>query len=225
MTVIVFDVNGTLLDLAGLDEPFEEVFGGRAAELKRLWFARLVHTASVLTTLGSWQDFGVVGRAVLADVAAVAGVPISTADADRVLGAMTGLPAHPDVAQGLTRLREAGADLVALTNSGQRTAEAQLAAAGIDGHFDRIMSVDAVLRFKPDRAVYDHCRDQVGARTGDLLMVAAHDWDCAGAMRAGWRSGFLERPGQSYNALLQPATYRAPDLVALAEVLITDRVV
>lgn len=225
MAVIVFDVNETLLDLSGLDASFAEAFGDRAGELKRLWFARLVHTSAVLTMIGSWQDFGVVGRSVLADLATRVGIAVDDAQVDRILGQMTSLEPHPDVVPGMTRLAAAGARLVALTNSGQTTAEAQLAAAGLDGFLDAILSVDAVKRFKPDPAVYEHCAAVLDVAPIDLLMVAAHDWDCAGAMRAGWRSAFLERPGQGYNRLLQPPTHRAPDLPTLAGQLVAAGVV
>ncbi len=222
MSVIVLDVNETMLDLSGLDDPFAEVFGDRGPEVKRLWFARLLHTSVVMTVLGTWQDFGVVGAAVLTDVATSLDLPVDDAQVSRIVGTMRHLEAYPDVRPGLTALRAAGHDLVALTNSGQPTAEAQLAAAGIDDLFDRIISVDAVLAFKPDQAVYTHCREEMGAPASAMVLVAAHDWDCSGAMRAGWRAAHVDRPGRTYNPLLQAPTWRGADLTAVAEVLLAD---
>ncbi|WP_262506332.1 hypothetical protein [Rufibacter tibetensis] len=31
----------------------------------------------------------------------------------------------------------------------------------------------------------------------DIMLVAAHGWDVAGALRAGARAAFLSRPGQA----------------------------
>lgn len=219
MATIVCDVNETLLDLAGLDGPFTEVFSERAEEVKRLWFARLLHTSTVMTTVGTWQDFGVVARTVLRDTAERLGLPLGDAQAGDLVGGMRRLRAHPDVVDGITALAGAGHRVVALTNSGQATAEAQLAHAGLDVQLDRILSVDPTLRFKPDPAVYAHAANELGATPWDLVMVAAHDWDCAGAMRCGWRSGFVSRPGQTYNPLLQPPTWRASDLLGLASAI------
>lgn len=223
MATIVCDVNETLLDLSGLDARFAAVFGERGGEVKRLWFARLLHTSSVLTQLGTWQDFGVVGRTVLADTAARLGLSLGGSDAAGIVAGMRELPAHPDVVGGIEALRAGGHSVVALTNSGQSTAEAQLAFAGLDGMLDRIMSVDATLRFKPDPAVYAHAESELGVGPADLVMVAAHDWDCAGAMARGWRSGFVARRGQAYNPLLHPPTWSAPDLPRLAAVIADAR--
>lgn len=219
MATIVCDVNETLLDLSGLDEVFACHVGERAAEVKRLWFARLVHTSVVLTTLGTWQDFGVVGRAVLADLSERFQLGLDDAAVAEVVGAMTSLPAHPDVVPGIEALRRAGHRVVALTNSGQATAEAQLAHAGLDSLLEMILSVDATASFKPAREVYVHAQEQLEVPTSELVMVAVHDWDCAGAMKAGWSAAFLRRPGQAYNPLLQPPTWEAPDLVVLASQL------
>ncbi len=220
MPVIVFDVNETLLDLSELDQPFVEVFGDRAAQIKRLWFARLLHTSVVMTTIGTFQDFGVIGKAVLSDLGRSLEHPVSDADVAGIVGTMRSLSPHPDVVPGLGRLAAAGWRLVALTNSGQDTAEAQLSSAGIADFFDRIIGVDAIRHFKPDRVVYEHCTDELATSTGELVMVAAHDWDCAGAMRVGWRSAFVARPGQTYNPLYQPATWSGPDVDAVATTLL-----
>lgn len=216
MTTIVCDVNETLLDLAGLDDAFRDVFADRWGEVKRLWFARLLHTSTVMATVGTWQDFGVVARAVLRDTAERLALPLTDAQAGDLVGGMRELGAHPDVVDGIAALVDAGHRVVALTNSGQATAEAQLAHAGLATRLDRILSVDATLRFKPDPAVYAHAAEVLEAAPSELVMVAAHDWDCAGAMRCGWRAGFLRRPGQTFNPLLQPPTWQAADLVALA---------
>ncbi|MGI9016809.1 MAG: haloacid dehalogenase type II [Euzebya sp.] len=223
MAVIVFDVNETLLDLSGLDQPMRKVFGDRAGEVKRLWFARLLHTSTVMTMLGTWQDFGTIGRAVLVDLGQRLDLEVSEDQADEIVGIMAKLSAHEDVRPGLVQLTGAGLSLVALTNSGQATAEAQLTSAGIDDLFDDILSVDAVLRFKPDTAVYDHVRDHLEQRASDLVMVATHDWDCAGALKAGWRAGYVHRPGQAYNPLLQPPTFRGEDMIDLAQTMLDSR--
>lgn len=220
MATIVFDVNETLLDLSGLDEPFGSAFGDRAGEVKRVWFARLLHTSAVMTILGQFEDFGTVGQAVLTDLGDRLGLEVSADDVTRIVGTMRELEPYPDVVPGLTALGDAGAGLVALTNSGQATAEAQLAHAGIAAMFDRIISVEGAGRFKPDRAVYDHCRDTLGITTDQLTLVATHDWDCAGALAAGWKAGFVQRPGQAYNPLFDSPTYAAGDLVSLTRTII-----
>ncbi|MEE8601132.1 haloacid dehalogenase type II [Euzebya tangerina] len=221
MSVIVFDVNETLLDLSGLESKFDAAFDEQGDEMRRLWFARLLHTSSVMTQLGLWDDFGVIGKQVLVDLAdRMYFDDFSPAQAEDIVGTMRELPAHDDVVGGLRILKDTGSTLVALTNSGQSTAEAQIKSAGIDSYFEQIISVEAVRKFKPDIAVYNHCAAELGAEPSDVTLVAAHDWDCAGAMAAGWKAAFVRREGQGYNPALPAPTYREDDMISLARTLI-----
>jgi 2-haloacid dehalogenase len=58
-------------------------------------------------------------------------------------------PAHPDVPARLKQLKKAGFRLVTLTNSPPDAQVKQLKAAGIDGWFDHLFSVDRVRRSNP----------------------------------------------------------------------------
>jgi 2-haloacid dehalogenase len=77
------------------------------------------------------------------------------------------------------------------------------------------MSVQAVGKFKPAVEIYNMAAEKLKESARDLWMVAAHDWDIAGAMHAGWRGAFVARPGM----VVAPQA-KAPDIVGqdLAEV-------
>jgi 2-haloacid dehalogenase len=111
----------------------------------------------------------------------------------------------PDVPGGLIRLREAGHRLVVLTNSAGETAKRHLERAGLLACFERVVSVEEVQAYKPDRRVYEHALWELGAPPGETWLVAAHDWDVIGANAAGLRTVFVERGGP------QPVTV-VPDL-------------
>ena len=57
------------------------------------------------------------------------------------------------------------------------------------------MSVEGVQRFKPAAEVYQMAADKLGITTAQMRMVAAHNWDITGAMRAGCAGAFVARPG------------------------------
>ena len=59
--------------------------------------------------------------------------------------------------------------------------------------FEKILSVDEVKRYEPARENYEGARE-LSVATDDILLVAAHAWDLAGAMAAGCRAAFVERP-------------------------------
>jgi 2-haloacid dehalogenase len=107
--------------------------------------------------------------------------------------------------------------MVALTNSAPTAATAQLAHAGLA--FSRVFSVDAVRRFKPAPEPYRMVATEMGREPGDLMMVAAHAWDIAGAMGAGLQGAFLARPGQVLDALTPAPQFIARDLLDLADQL------
>src|ERR671910_2319523 len=122
--VCLFDVNETLLDLGALDPHFERAFGD--AGVRRVWFLQLLQSALVATVTGAYSDFGQVGEAALEMVAERQGVQLTDEDRDLILGGMLELPPHPEVAESLERLRDAGLRLATLTNSTQQVAEAQM---------------------------------------------------------------------------------------------------
>jgi 2-haloacid dehalogenase len=105
------------------------------------------------------------------------------------------MPAFHDVAPGLDRLRARGHRLAVVTQSARATGEQHLSGAGILDRFERVLGTDAVGAAKPDRRVYAHALQTLGAEAGDTWFVAAHDWDVIGAHGAGLRTVFVDRGG------------------------------
>jgi 2-haloacid dehalogenase len=107
-----------------------------------------------------------------------------------------------------------------LTNSTLDVAEAQLAHARLRDHFDLLISADEVRRYKPAREVYALASERLQAPPGDLMLVAAHDWDVAGAMRAGLHAAFVARHGTALNPLDQKPAIVGPDVRAIADAIL-----
>ena len=214
--VLVFDVNETLLDLRVLDSVFERIFGD--ADVRKQWFGLVLRNAMTLTITGDYSDFVTVGAASLQMVADQHGISPSTVDRSVIRDTMTSMPTHSDVAPALEMLHTAGARLAALTNSPRDAAVSQLTNAGIAPLFEQIISVEETGKFKPAREVYEMAAHRLGITTAEMTMVAAHDWDVAGAMRAGCTGAYvLLRPGMALNPLYPPPDITGPDLIAVSE--------
>jgi 2-haloacid dehalogenase len=213
-SAIVFDVNETLLDLAAFDPAFTNHFG--TGNFRKEWFSEVLKLAFVSTTVGNYSDFGVIGHAALEILEKRYGKPCTDVQRKSILSIMRELPPHPDVPQGLETLRKEGFQLAALTNSTASTAEAQLTHAGIRNYFQFVFSADAVKRLKPAAEPYQMVASALGFAPNFLLMVAAHSWDIAGAIQAGWRGAFVSRPEQILDSLTPKPAFIAPDLVDLA---------
>lgn len=123
--VIVFDVNETLLDLSALEPQFVRLFGDPRA--LREWFSTVLLYSEVVTLAGPYTPFGDLGQAALDMLGTTRGVPISADDRNQIITGMLALPAHPDVHDGLRRLRDAGLRLATLTNSAPDAVARQLA--------------------------------------------------------------------------------------------------
>lgn len=213
-SAIVFDVNETLLDLKAMDTAFESRFG--SGTFRKEWFNEVLKLAFVSTVVGNYSDFGVIGLAALEVLEKRYGRLGMEEQRKNMLSLMRMLPPHPDVPAGLETLRKEGFCLVALTNSTAATAEAQLAHAGLRDFFKHVFSADTVRRLKPAREPYEMVATTLGVMPSSLLMVAAHSWDIAGAIRAGLNGAFIARPGQILDALTPKPAFVAPDLVYLA---------
>jgi 2-haloacid dehalogenase len=213
--VIAFDVNETLLDLRALDPVFEELFGD--ASLRGQWFAQMLQVAFVGAITDRYVDFTSAQRAALDMLAQRRDVRLPPDAADRVTSAMQALPAHPDVPDALSRLSAGGYRLATLSNSPLDVEQAQLAYAGLTGHFEAILSADTVRALKPRREPYELVARTFAVPIEQVMLVAAHAWDVAGALAAGCRAAFVARPGMPRNPIDPEPDFAAADLGELAD--------
>jgi len=213
--VLVFDVNQTMLDVGALRPHFARVFGDpRALEE---WFTLLLQYSMVVTLADSYSDFGTVGRAALEMLAATRKVQIPAEEQTRIMQGVLTLPAHPDIAPNLTRLRAVGFRMVTLTNSSSSAVRSQLQNAGLTQFFDESISVEFARRFKPDLAVYRGAAAHLGVQPGELRLIAAHAWDVFGAMKAGWHAAFVARNGIPLFPLGPTPDIVGPDMTAVTD--------
>jgi 2-haloacid dehalogenase len=213
--VIAFDVNETLLDLRALDEPFEQLLG--APSQRGQWFAQMLQLSFVGGLTGQYVDFTTAQRAALQMLARRCGLEVSEEAVVEMVDRMSRLPPHEEVPAALARLRETSLTVVALTNSVQRVAEAQLRNGGIAASFDAVISADDVGALKPAATPYQAVAERYGAPIGEVRLVAAHSWDISGALAAGARAAFVARPGMVLSPLGAQPDIVGPDLTAVVE--------
>jgi 2-haloacid dehalogenase len=114
-SVLVFDVNETLIDIESINPLFERVFGDK--RVMREWFGHLVMYSMTITLSGLYKDFWTLGAGVFQMVGAIHNVAIKPEDVEPLKNAMKTMPAHSDCDEGLTMLKDAGFRMVTLTNS------------------------------------------------------------------------------------------------------------
>ncbi|OBI96448.1 haloacid dehalogenase type II [Mycobacterium sp. 1465703.0] len=208
-SVLVFDVNETLIDIDSLAPLFGQLFGDE--RILREWFAQLVMYSMTITLAGNYVTFPVLAQGVLRMLGDVYRVNVTENDLDRLTTALLTMPAHPDAAEGLTALRDNGFRLVTLTNSPPNpNGPTALQHSGLAGFFEHQLSVDARSAFKPAPEVYGYVCQTLGVAPADCMMVAAHVWDTIGAQQVGFGGALITRRG---NAPLPVHGLPQPDIV------------
>jgi 2-haloacid dehalogenase len=219
-SVLVFDVNETLIDFESMNELFDRIYGDK--QVMREWLGHLIMYSMTITLSGLYVDYFSLGQGLLQMVGAIHGVTVKPKDIEEIKKGMTAMPAHLDVVEGLKHLKKLGYRMVTLTNSPPNpSGKSPLEQAGLAVHFERQFSIEAARAYKPAQVVYHMVAQELDVPPSSCCMVAAHVWDTVGAQSAGFSSALITRPG---NALLpirglpQP-NFVAKDLIHLAEVL------
>ena len=205
--ILAFDVNETLLDLGALDPLFERAFGDAA--VRPQWFAQMLQVAFVGMITGRDVDFTTAQHGALRMVAERTGTELSDAaggrdrrrDADAAAAPRRGARARPP-ARGR-------ADAVL---ADELVARGLAGAARARGH-RRPLRGDPVRRpgaggSSPRPSPTGSWPTRSTSPIGDVRLIAAHAWDCAGALAAGAKAAFVARPGM----VLSPVGEQ-PDIV------------
>lgn len=204
--VILFDINETILNLSVLKPKFKHYYGDE--KYLDTWFSMLLHSSTVCLITGVKTDFKNLAKATLDSLASKLNISLSDDDCNSILSTLANLPAHKDIQPALTKLRNAGFRLVALSNSSLTLLSSQLKNAEIYDYFDDVISVESANTFKPSPEAYHFAVSKLNTEPSNALLVATHDWDTHGALSAGLNAAFINRLGTSYNPM-----YKKPNIV------------
>jgi 2-haloacid dehalogenase len=216
--VIVFDVNETLLDMAPLKTNINTLF--IEPQAFRIWFGMVLHYSLVENCTDQYHDFSTIAETVLKMTAASLNKTVSDEDMKKALSAIKSLKAYPDVEKGLTLLKENGFRLATLTNSPENALKEQLINSNLTDHFEQALSINAIEKYKPLAETYLWAAKKLGVKPEEIIMIAAHGWDLAGATNAGLATGFIAREGQSLYTLSKKPDFQASDILEMAEKLV-----
>jgi 2-haloacid dehalogenase len=199
---VAFDVIDTLMSLEPLRARLTGI--GQPPGLLEAWYTRTLRDGMALSATGDYVSFTDVAEAALR---ALTHFTIGDEQVTSVMAGFGELPAFGDAVPALTRLTDAGLRVACLTNGSAYLASSFVNRTGLGALVDRVISVEEVYRWKPAGVVYLYAASVLDVPADRLALVAAHDWDCHGAKRAGLTTGWVSRKAGGFGA-----PFAAPDV-------------
>jgi 2-haloacid dehalogenase len=191
---LVFDVFGTLVDWrSGIAEAFRSSgVPGDPEQLADAWRARYAPIlAEVNNGSRPWGNFDELHLATLDDLLIERGLDLTAEARHRLVGAWHRLEPWPDVREGLEALRRQR--VTAALSNGHVALLVDLSRYG-DLRFDCLLSAELAHAYKPAPEVYRTAARLLDVQPAELMLVAAHPWDLAGARAAGLKTALIDRP-------------------------------
>ncbi|MCL8209235.1 MAG: haloacid dehalogenase type II [Actinomycetia bacterium] len=187
----VFDVYGTLLDLAALEVELRRRFGEAGGPFLERWRRAQLEYSWLHTLTGPVPPFEQVTAAAAAWALESLGLSGDPEELTRLW--RTALAAYPDVPAALDALAALGVPRIVLSNGDGAALAAALTAAGVIGAFDRILSAGEAGAFKPDPRVYRLAVEALGVEPAAVWFFSSNFWDVFGAKRFGFRVAWVRR--------------------------------
>jgi 2-haloacid dehalogenase len=213
--VVAFDVIETLMSLEPLRARLTDI--GQPPGLLEAWYTRTLRDGMALSATGDYVPFSEVAEAALRGLTHYT---VSDEQVSLVMAGFAELPAFPDAAPALTQLTDAGLRVACLTNGSAFLASSFVNRTGLGSLVDRVISVEEVYRWKPAGVVYLYAASILDVPADRLALVAAHDWDCHGAKRAGLTTGWVSRKSGGFGAPFAAPDVTGEDLTEVAAKLL-----
>lgn len=196
MKAIVFDVYGTLIDLASITTELT----GKVDNPKlffETWRNKQLEYSFRRGLMGAYKDFSEITRDALLFSNNILNEKLTEENIHSLLSIMSNAPTYDDVEHALMQLRQKACPLYAFSNGSKEKVTAILNNANLLEKLTNVISVDAVQSFKPDPNVYQHCCDSIGAPANECLLVSSNPFDIIGAKSFGMQTAWIKRTAAS----------------------------
>ena len=192
-TLLAFDVYGTLINPYAMADILRPTLGEQAEGVAAQWRTNQLQLAFRRGLMGRYVEFSACTRDALDVAIAAQGVEVASSIRDEWMSGYSRLPAFEEVDGALASLVAAGYRCVAFSNGTENAMQEVLENAGIVHHFETLVSVDDIRRFKPDPVVYHHLTRRMETNHADTWLVSSNNWDIQGARHAGLNAAWIHR--------------------------------
>lgn len=190
---IAFDAYGTLFDVYSIGALAEKLFPRRGAELAELWREKQIEYTRLRTLCSMYKPFWEVTQDALIFACKKLELELGFEAQNALMGQYAKLQSFPENLGVLQQLHATGLKLAILSNGNSQMLEAVVKAAGMQGLFNHILSVDAVKKFKTAPEAYQLGPDVFGLSAKNILFVSSNCWDACAATWFGYTTYWVNR--------------------------------
>jgi 2-haloacid dehalogenase len=216
-SVFIFDAYGTLFDVHAAIARHRQLVGPDADRVSASWRSKQLEYSWTLTLSGHYADFWVLTERAL-DYALAQAPQVDKAVKPKLLESYFKLDAFPDARTALKSLKAKGHKTGILSNGSPAMLKGAVEAAGIGGDLDARLSVDNLKMYKPRQEVYRLATDHFKCKPAEVAFASSNRWDIMGAVRAGFRTFWINRANMPGEYEDFPPTQTLSNLNALSDI-------
>ena len=214
---IAFDAYGTLFDVYSIGTLAERLFPGKGTALVELWRDKQIEYTRLRTMCSMYKPFWEVTQDALVFSCKKLTLELTLDAQNKLMGQYAKLQAFPENLGVLQQLQAMGLKLAILSNGNPQMLDAVINAAGMQGVFNHILSVDAVKKFKTAPEAYQLAPDVFGLSAKNILFVSSNCWDACGATWFGYTTFWVNRAAAPLEELGVKPDGTGSDMTALLQ--------
>jgi 2-haloacid dehalogenase len=190
---IAFDAYGTLFDVYSIAALAEKLFPGRGTALAELWRDKQIEYTRLRTMCSMYKPFWEVTQDALVFTCNKLKLDLHLDAQSALMAQYAKLQAFPENLAVLQQLKQMGLKLAILSNGNPQMLDSAVEAAGMQGVFNHLLSVDMVKKFKTAPEAYQMGPDVFGLPAKSILFVSSNCWDVCCATWFGYTTFWVNR--------------------------------
>ncbi|MGL4761586.1 MAG: haloacid dehalogenase type II [Sarcina sp.] len=189
--VCVFDAYGTLFDVHSASRKMKSEIGENYEEFSNLWRAKQLEYSFLREIMGEYKNFLCVTEDAL--TYAMQTYKINVKLKDKLMDLYRRLDAYEEVLEVLNDLQSRGIKTVILSNGSYEMLNDAVSSSRIDKYLDKVLSVEKIEKFKPNKEVYQMVNDEFKVNSKEVVFFSSNGWDIAGATSYGFNTIWINR--------------------------------
>lgn len=214
---IFIDLYETMLDMTEVERRMNHLLDSKRGYT--LWFELMMQYCFADNSYATYHPFPQIAKATMQMTARMLGHHVEESAVNDLFQLLEHLPVHDGVPEGLSRLKDDGFVVAALTNAPSAIVQNRMEFSGLISYFDKVLSTETVKKYKPAPSVYEWALKQMDVKAEDALLVSTHGWDIAGAYNVGMKAAYLKHPRRMLYPLAPQPAFVCESLEELAKQL------